>query len=419
MTVVLLLLTLAADPPKKLTLREAEEIAAKNHPRVSVALMNSLASGKVSLEIRSNNYPNITGAFSSAGALENSRIAAGGITNPAIFSRVSSGLAVSQLVTDFGRTKSLAEAADLRAKADQEAVKAARAEVVLQVDFAYFLALKAQALMRVASEAIKAREAASEKAAALEQAKLKSGLDASFARVQVSEAKLALLRAENGMRAAFADLSSAMGSNADETYELTEESLPAELGPDVADFVKEAVRNRPELAQLKNEGDAADHIVQAEKDLKRPTIVAVAMAGVSPAHASQITNRWAVAGVNVNVPIFNGRLFEARQAEAEFRASAVRQRAREVENRITRDVRVAYLTATNSIEQVAVTEQLAAQANLALDLARSRYDLGLSSIVELTQAQLNQTSAEIANAGARYEYLLQRSVLRYQTGAIR
>jgi outer membrane protein len=56
------------------------------------------------------------------------------------------------------------------------------------------------------------------------------------------------------------------------------------------------------------------------------------------------------------------------------------------------------------------------QANLALDLAQTRYNLGLGSIVELSQAQLQQTDAQIGNANARYEYLSTLSALTYQTG---
>jgi outer membrane protein len=67
---------------------------------------------------------------------------------------------------------------------------------------------------------------------------------------------------------------------------------------------------------------------------------------------------------------------------------------------------------------LAVTEQLVQQANLALDLAQSRYKLGLSSIVELSQAQLQQTQAEISNAQAGYDYRLSLAVLTYQTTGI-
>jgi outer membrane protein len=66
-----------------------------------------------------------------------------------------------------------------------------------------------------------------------------------------------------------------------------------------------------------------------------------------------------------------------------------------------------------------VTQQLLNQANQALDLAQSRYNLGLSSIVELSQAQLNQTQALIDQASAKYDYETQISALNFQIGALR
>jgi len=123
--------------------------------------------------------------------------------------------------------------------------------------------------------------------------------------------------------------------------------------------------------------------------------------------------------LNVNIPIFNGGLFKARQAEAELKARADSQNVSDLENRITRDVRVAFLNATTAQDRLALTQQLLQQAQLALDLAQTRYDLGLGSIVELSQAQLNLTSAQIANTTAQYDYQTQRVVLDYQIGALR
>ena len=86
---------------------------------------------------------------------------------------------------------------------------------------------------------------------------------------------------------------------------------------------------------------------------------------------------------------------------------------------MTRDVRVAYLNATTAYDRMGLTKQLLDQAQLALDLAQTRYDLGLGSIVELSQAQLALTSAQIANSSARYEYQSQRVMVDYATGVLR
>jgi outer membrane protein len=129
--------------------------------------------------------------------------------------------------------------------------------------------------------------------------------------------------------------------------------------------------------------------------------------------------RYGAAGVNVNIPIFNGKLFHARQAEAELHAQAAAQNLKDFENRVSRDVRESYLNAVNAFQRLGLTAQLLDQAKLGLQLAQSRYDLGLGSIVELSQAQLNETSGEIASTRAKYDYQTERAILSYQTATIR
>jgi outer membrane protein len=138
-----------------------------------------------------------------------------------------------------------------------------------------------------------------------------------------------------------------------------------------------------------------------------------------PAHDSNLQGRYAAAGINLTVPVFNGSLFAARRSEAELRAQAASERLRDAQNRVAHDVNVAWLSASNAFQRIGLTDQLLAQANLAMDLAQSRYDLGLSSIVELGQAQLNKTSAEIQNLTSRYEFQIQSAVLKFQVGLLR
>jgi outer membrane protein len=84
-----------------------------------------------------------------------------------------------------------------------------------------------------------------------------------------------------------------------------------------------------------------------------------------------------------------------------------------------RDVRVAYLNAQTAYERVGLTDQLLQYAQRSIDLSKARYDLGLSSIIELSQAQLNLTSAQIASASARFDYEAQNAVVQYQVGALK
>lgn len=402
-----------AQTPPRLTLKEAEDIALKNHPQINAALLNAMAANQVPTAIGSIKYPQLTANVTGAAANEDARLAAGGLNNPIILSRGAAGVSVSQLVYDYGRVDNLVESSRLRAQAADQYVQATRAQIVFQVDRAYFITLKAQALLRVAEQTVKARELVVEQIEALRQSGLKSGLDVSFANYNLAEAKLLVVKSQNDVKAAYAELSAALGNQTEQTYALAEESLPAPLSSQ--DFVAEALGKRPEISALKFELQAAERFLLAEQKLRKPVISALLNVGVVPFGDNRLRKYYNAIGINVSIPIFNGRLFDAREAEADYKAKAVEQTLQDVSNRVARDVRVAQLNVNSALERIGLTDQLLTRARESLDLAQERYRLGLSSIVEFNQAQLNVTLAEIENANARYEYLIQRALLRYQT----
>jgi outer membrane protein len=406
-------------PPVNLTLPEAEALAVRNNPNVSAALLNSAAANQVTLEVRSAFLPTITGNLTGVGALDKSALSAGSLSNSSVYDRLSGGIAVSQTITDFGRTRNLTASARLRAEAVGDNAQAARADIVLQVDRAYFSALSATSVLTVAQQTVNARQLVVDQVTALTNAKLKSGLDLSFAQVNLSQARLALIAAQSDLDASYADLSNALGYRETRTFVLADAPLSASPPTDAAPLIQQSLAQRPEILSARADVQGALKFTEAERDLKRPTVSAVGAAGEAPVHQSEITSRYAAAGVNVSIPIFNGHLFTARANEAEYRAQAAQQNLRALENRIARDVEVAVLNASTAFQRLSVTQELLAQASQSLDLAQARYDLGLGSIVELSQAQLNLTSAQIANAQARFEYALQRAVLDYQSGVTR
>jgi outer membrane protein len=405
--------------PVALTLEQAEAIAVRNNPSVSIALLNAAAANQVTIEVRSAYLPTITGNVTGVGALDKSSLAAGGLSNSSVYDRLAGGVAVTQTITDFGRTRNLTASARLRAEAQADTAKAARADIILQVDRAYFSALSAASVLTVAQQTVAARQTVVDQVTALTNAKLKSGLDLSFAQVNLSQARLALLDAQSQLNASYADLSAALGYREPRTFTLADAAVTAEPPADSAPLIQQSLMQRPEIRSARADLQGALKFTQAERDLKRPTVSAVGATGEIPVRQSELSSRYAAAGVNVSIPIFNGRLFSARASEAELRAQAAEQNVRSVENSVTRDVQVAFLNASTAWQRLSVTQELLGQATQSLDLAQARYDLGLGSIVELSQAQLNLTSAQITNAQARFDYALQRAVLDYQTGVTR
>ncbi len=407
-----------AQTSQTLTLRQAEQIALQNHPEIQAAVNLAAASEAQVTQARAAYYPTVYGSVTGAYAENDSRIGAGALNNPVIYDRFAEGITANQLVTDFGRTHELVKSSDLRAKAQQENVVTTRADVLLAVDQSYFAVLKTQAVLAVAQETVKARQLVSDQVTELEKNKIKSGLDVSFANVDLAQAQLLLIQANNDVDASFAQLSDALGYSDERTFVLAEEPAPSTAPAALPDSIQQALRDRPELVGQRLNANAAHSYATAERDLWLPTISAIGTAGLIPFRQDTLSPRYAAAGFNVNIPLFNGHLFGALHTEAKEQAEAQDQYLRGLQNRIVRDVRTAWLSANSGFQRLSVTQQLLAQANLAVDLAQSRYKLGLSSIVELSQAQLNQTQAQIAQASAKYDYEAQLSALDYQTGAL-
>jgi outer membrane protein len=409
----------AAQTPPTLTLADATARALAHHPRIIAAEDVATAAAAATRESKATRYPTIFGSLTAVDALSNSRIAAGGLNNPIIFDRYSNGVTLSQLVTDFGRTGNL-EAAAAAAQAAREAdATLTRADIELQVMGAYLGALRAQAVLQVADDTVRARQVVVDQITTLARNQLKSDLDVSFANVSLSQARLLVVQAKNDLQARFADLASAMGERDGVPYALVD---PEDAGPapppvpDVDALVASAMSTQPLLLSVRGDFRAAQHIAAAQGDLYRPTISFAAAAGLTPFRQDTLADRYAAAGVNVMIPIFNGHLFGAERTAAEARADAASQKVRETENRVTHDIRVAGLDADAAFQRLGLTAQLVTQAGQALNLAQSRYDLGLSSIVELSQAQLNATEARLAQANARYAYAAALAILRYQAG---
>lgn len=402
-----------------LTLQDAEKAALQNNPQVSSARYLAEASKEVPKEYQSAYQPSVTGSVTGAGASDGSRIAAGALNNPVIYDRFASGIGINQLITDFGRTGNLVDTARYRSKAQEETSRATRSQVLAYVDRAYFSVLRAQSVLNVAQQTVAARQLVADQIGALAKNALKSNLDVSFANVNLAEAQLLLANAQNDLKASTADLATAMGYPNQRNFVLQDEALPDAPPPELRALIAEAIQNRPELASLRYEQNAAERFVKAESRLSMPSISTVATVGLVPAGVAAVGDRYGAVGVNVNIPIFNGGLFKARRTEAELRARSTAENVKDLQNRVVRDVEVAYLNLNNGYERMALTGKLLAQAKLALDLAQRRYDLGLSSIVELSQAQLNLTSAQIATASAKYDYQSEWSALQFQIGALR
>ncbi len=402
----------------RFTLKQAEDYALANHPQIAAARFNADAVRQEIRQARSEFFPQVYAESDSVYAPQGTRLAAlNGLNNPTVFSRQSDGVTVSQLITDFGHTYDLTESAHFRADAASDRTNVARAVVILTVDRSYLGLLKAEALLRVANETVKARQLAFDQVSVLVKNQLKSTLDGDFAQVNLSEAQLLLIQTQSGVTEAEAVLSTALGFSDSQHFILTDEPLDTSLPASPETLIHQALNQRPELASLRNETEAARRFAQAQTAAQYPKISAMAAAGVNPVrNSSDLNKTYYAAGVNVEVPLFNGGNLDAKAQEAHLLTLATAQNLIDAQNTISRDVRVAWLDANTAKERLGVTAQLVTTARDSQTLAQARYKLGTSSIVELIQAQLNYTQALIQDTSARYDYQSGVALLNFTIG---
>lgn len=403
-----------------LTLEQAETTALTNQPRMLAAQLRARASAERIREVRAGLLPTV--GFNATGVLvadTGTSIAAGNITTSSVSDRFAYGGNLSQLVTDFGRTSALVGSAKATAEAQNDLATLTRAQVRLNVREAYYQVLGAESVLCAAQAAQANRALILRQLSALAQSELRSTLDVNFAKVLESEAELAVVKAQSVVAQQRNRLTTAMGQTQLVSAPLADippTSEPQPAAPD--DLTQQAQVQRADLSAAQAQQHAAQEFASSEKRLSYPTLNALAAAGQVTYHDHTLHDDYAAAGFNLNIPVFNGSLFAAKRAEAEQEANARISDVQELKLEVTEQVRDAWYSADEAYKSLDVTARLVSQSKEALRLAQDRYEAGLGSIVELNEAQLNETSAEISAADATYTYLSRRAELDFAAGLL-
>ena len=405
--------------PTVLTRQDAEKIALANNPHIHISQLIAKVQHQAVRERRADELPTLTGNITAVDANDGSRISSGSIAASRMLTHAGMGVQINQLITDFGRTSNLVASAKLQEKARLADAEASREDIVLATDQVFYAVIEAQETLQVARQTVSTRQTLTDQVSALTSSKLRSDLDLSFAQVNLSQSKLLQLNARNDLDAAMAALSAVLGYDTQMNFQVVDdtETLPP-LPPDANALVAQAMQNRPDLQSLNFTEQSARKFSTAQHEQLLPTFSALGVVGDTPAGSSQyFTTTWyGAVGGNISIPIFSGFRLTAQASEAALQAQAASEQTRALRDQIARDVRTAWLNANTAFQRVTVTSELVREANTALDLAKTRYDLGLSSIVELSQAELQQTEAAISNANARSQYDFAISTINFQIG---
>lgn len=405
--------------PAKLTVHDAEQIALRNNPNISVSQLLARAQHQVYRETRSAYLPQLDGGAVGAQAKEASRYTFDNLRSTRLLTHFGGGLDFSQLITDFGHTSNLIASSKLQEKARNAQAMASQLDIVLMTDQMFYNTLEAQALVKVAQQTVNTRQATDEQITELTKNKLRSDVDLAFSQENLARAKLLLLDAQDQYSKDINALTSLLGFDHPMQYTLEGDDANLPLPPPDQDaLVQVALKQRPDLIELDYDQQAAKKYERAEREQLLPSLNTIGVVGVTPIRDARYFNSswFGAIGLNLRVPIFNGFLYTSQANAANEHAKADQEKLRSLRDDVVRDVRDAWLQSNTSYKKIAVTEKLLQASNLGLSLSQARYKLGLNSIVELSATELEQTRAAIENINARVEYELSLAALNYQLG---
>jgi outer membrane protein len=417
LVVALTLVPAALMAEDSLSLEQARTLAVRQHPRLAAARFLADAAERRIAEYRSLYYPVITAVGTAAAAHDGlARLAAGALNAPTVYDRVSLGVQASQLVTDFGQTRSLNAGAEQHARAALQEVDVTRDELLFDVDQAFYSLCEARELLKVAQASVAARKLVADRVTELAKNHLKSDLDAGFARVQLLQGELLLTQAEDGIADRMIDLGDLIGRPVGPATILVEPAGSAPTSASADSLVQEAMVRNPEIMRLSAAEEEQRSLARAAFGQANPRLSLVGSAGVTPVHDPRLTDNYAAGAVNLSIPLFNGSAYVAQRDEALDQARALERERADYELKLGADIRSCVNRLGYLGQEISTDRQMSDQTHQAYRLAAARYQTGSSSMVELVQAQLELTQAEIDLTKALFSLRIEQARIDYDLG---
>ena len=309
---------------------------------------------------------------------------------------------LKQTLYDFGRTSGAAKAARQNHAAAEQVYASARQDIVFRIKTAYYLALAAEKQVSADSETVKARDEVYRQALAFFTEGLRPKIDSSRAESNLYAAKTALVRAENNRDLARLELAGAMGREEEDPRVLAEPEAPLPELPAREELQRQALAQRAEMKRLELLRSAAAAGARSSRSDYLPVFSGTASAGRADRDFPPNGATWSV-GANLSLPLFSGfsTREKVREADASLRAVEAAQKSERLI--IVKELDTAWLSVREAVARTASTGKQVEAARENRTLAGGRYQEGVGSIIEVTDAQSQAIDAETAQIQATYD----------------
>jgi outer membrane protein TolC len=328
----------------------------------------------------------------------------------------SMGPNLNQLIYDFGRTSSNVKINRENVKANEQDLVTTKQTVILNVQQAYFGVLQNQRLIEVAKDVVSQTQQHLDQAQGFYQAGTRPKIDVTKAEVDLANAQLALIQTDNNFAVARVTLNNAIGFTQSLTFPVEDILGFTPRDYQLEDIVKTAYEQRPEILQIKAKQRSQEATIQLAQSSYYPILSGNAQYLWRGSHMPNEMTWDMFFGATLSIPLFSG--FSSPNQVAEQRANMKNLVSQEetLKLNIRLEAEQAYLSQKQAAEQVRVTEKAVAQAQENYELASGRYQVGVGSPLEITDAEVQLANAKANYIQALYGYKVAEARIERATG---
>jgi len=410
----------AAEAPIKkgetLELERCIEIALKKHPGILAATYTLKAGeGRVG-QAKSGYYPQVSGSasYSRTNPTTPTTTAGRSAATSGAYDSYGSSVGLSQNLYDFGKTSTQIKIQNLNLDVSRSDFDTTNAQVVFGVKQAYYGLLRARRDRDVAGEVVGQYEHHLRQAKGFFEVGLKPKFDVTKAEVDLSNARLNLLKTENASRLAQVALNNSMGLPEAPDYEIRDSLAFQRAEINLDEALKKAYDRRPDLQSILAKKKSLDETITLQKKGYYPYVTGNASYGWG-GDSFPLNQGWNV-GATLNIPLFSGFSTKYQVDEARANLDVLKANEETLRQGIFLEVKQAWLNLQEAADRISVAEIVVRQAAENLDLANGRYATGVGNPIEVTDALVAQSNAKTTFIAALYDYKMARATMEKATG---
>jgi outer membrane protein TolC len=397
-----------AAPPDSLTLDEAIRLALTNQPAV-VQAEEGIAAAEARIGLsRSPFYPDISlsGLYTRIGPVPEFSFPNGLSEKLAPENNYDLHLGLRQTLYDFGKIAASVDLAEAGRQTAADCLEQVKSNLAYRTIAVFNSILILRRNVAVLGEQIDALNQHLEVSRKKVQAGTATDFDVLTTQVRLAAAQNDRIDAANNLETQEILLRQLTGLAFDQPIRLKGDFAHTATALDSTSLVEAAFQQRPELAVSRDAEASAGLQVRLASLGDKPSLALNMSSGFRngyPSNMDQLKANYA-AGLQVQLPIFNGHRTRYQQYEAAANLRSAQARSEDLKRQITADVQQAIARARASWEKTQNAEVLVRQAEEAVSMAETRYEAGVVTNLDLLDAQTTLTQAKLGHLRARYAY---------------